>query len=109
MAIKAGDLDRVVRIERASVAVNAFGEDVLSWAELASVWAAYWPVSDGEKWRAGMVESRRIARFTIRYSAAVADVGGEDRLVHGGAVWSITGVKEIGRRRWLEITAEVTG
>ncbi len=102
----AGSLDRRVEIQRATLADNGL-EEVPSWAELTTVWANFWPVSDGEKWRAGVVEGREIARFTIRYSDDAADVTGADRLVFEGRAWGITGVKEIGRKRWLEITAEV--
>lgn len=99
-------MDRRVTLQRATTATNAFGEGVPTWAALATVWAKFQPVSDGEKWRAGMVEAREFARFTIRYSSTVASLSGKDRLLFEGAVWSITGVKEIGRRVDIEITAE---
>lgn len=105
----AGALDRRITLQQASTVKNDFGEDISTWGALPNgeVWASYWPVSDGEKWRAGMVESRQIARFTIRYSTAVSAIGGENRLQFEGGTWSITGVKEIGRREFLEITAEL--
>lgn len=100
-----GKMDRRIVIQRSTSTEDGFGGPVLTWATLATVWAQFWPVSDGEKWRAGMVESREIARFTIRYSSLVAGVTSRDRISFGGT-WGITGVKEIGRREYLEITAE---
>ncbi|TFL16428.1 phage head closure protein [Jannaschia formosa] len=104
--IWAGSLDRRITLQRATETTNDFGEKVPAWGLLATVWAGFKPVSDGEKWRAGMVEAREFARFTIRYSSTVADLSAKDRLLFDGDPWSITGVKELGRRQWLEITAE---
>ena len=103
---KPGKMDRRVTLERATTATNGFGESIPTWATLATVWASYAPVSDGEKWRAGLVEGREIARFQIRHSTTVADLSAKDRLTFEGNAWGITGVKELGRRVGLEITAE---
>lgn len=104
--LAAGALDRRIVLQRATTTVNAFGEEIPSWSAVATVWASFRPVSDGEKWRAGIVEAREIARFRIRFSADVSDLAATDRLTMDGDVWSITGVKELGRRGGLEITAE---
>lgn len=108
LKIGAGDLDRRITIQRASVVKNGFGESVETWSDLVSVWAQFRAVSDGEKWRAGLVESREIARFIVRWSTTLAGVTSKDRLTFDGRSWGITGIKEVGdRRRWLEITAEI--
>lgn len=106
--MRAGDLDRRVTLQRMTTATSDFSTEPRQsgWTALAVVWAAFRPVSDGEKWRAGMVEAREVARFTIRHSPDVSDLSGKDRLMFDGNAWGIMGVKELGRREWLEITAE---
>lgn len=102
--MRAGDLDRRVRLERATETRDAYNEPVLTWGVLAEVSAAYEPLSDGERFRASERASAAEARFRIRYSSLVADLSSRDRLVFEGAVHEIDRVKPIGRREGLEIT-----
>lgn len=84
--------------------------DVTSdWPTIATVAAAFDAVRDEEKLRAGIVEAREMARFTVRYSAGLSGLGANDRLIHSGAAWQITGVAETGRQQWLEIAAVKIG
>jgi len=105
----AGRLDRRIAIQRASFSTNALNEKVATWPTVATVWASAMPVSDGERLRTGETISDRMMRFQIRYSAAVADVDPRDRVLFDGRVYDISGVKEIGRREGLEITATARG
>jgi len=99
-------LDRKITIRVAVFEKNGVGEKKASgWSDLAKVWAGYTPISDDERVRAAAVEQKADARFTVRYSARLARIDGGHSLIHDGAEWQITGIKEIGRRRWLEITA----
>lgn len=111
-------LDRQITLKRgpdpsAPATLDDFGQpiqlptDTAAWPDIATVEAAFAPVSVDERWRAGMVEPVDMARFTIRYSAALGLVTGRDRVVDGnGIAWSITGAVEIGRSQWIEIAAE---
>lgn len=101
----AGRLDRRIVLRRATSTTDAFNEPVLSWATLATVSAKVEPVSDSEQWRAGETLSAKLTRFTIRYSTTVASVDPRDRIQYSGREWDIQGVKELGRRQFLEITA----
>ncbi|MEO3479419.1 head-tail adaptor protein [Phaeobacter sp. CAU 1743] len=107
--MKAGSaprLDRRIVILEASFAENEAGEEVATgWAEYAEGRAQYTPVSDGERMRAASVEQKTDARFVVRWSIKLAAVNGENRIRFDGADWQITGVKEIGRGLWIEITA----
>lgn len=107
--IGSGALDRKIEIQRATSATDGFGGLQKTWSKLVSAWAAFYPVSDGEKWRAGKVEATETARFTVRYNRVLAGVTGADRLLFDGKTWQIIGTKEIGRAMWIEITAEVFG
>lgn len=105
MGISAGRLDRRIVIERATYTQNAMGEQVPTWAPLATVWAEATPLSDGERIRAAEVSAEISMRFVIRWSPLVEDVNPKDRVSYDGRIWNLWGVKEIGRREGLELTA----
>lgn len=101
----AGPLDRRVTLRRATVTTNDFGEEVQSWADIGTVWAARAEVSNRERFAAQEIGAELVARYRIRWSQLVADVSPLDRIVAGGREHNITGVALIGRNEGLEITA----
>lgn len=105
----AGPLDRRITLERATVTFDDLGGAVETWSTLATVWAQVLPISDGERWRAAEVGAEVTTRFRIRWSTTVADVGPKDRIAYAGRVFNIAGVKELGRREGIEITATARG
>lgn len=103
-----GKLDRWIVIQRSTDTQDEYGSPVKVWSTLATLRAAYNPVSDGEKFAAGEVASTLSARFIVRYGAVWADVSSLDRLTFEGKTYDIVGAKEVtaeGRRRFIEITA----
>ena len=107
MALAAGKMDRRITLERFVTSADQFNEPVKAWGALATRWASYEPISDGERFRAGETAATASARFVIRHSTAVADLNPKDRLTFDGAAWQILHVKEIGRREGIEITCSV--
>ncbi len=106
--MQAADLDRRLQIQRqAEVRRNQFNEPVLDWALLGSFWARRRDVSDGERQASGTVDSFLMSRFVVRSNSVTRTVTPVDRIVHGGEIWNIKGVKEAdeGRFRFIEITA----
>jgi SPP1 family predicted phage head-tail adaptor len=101
----AGDLDRRVTIQRATVTKNTIGEDAQTWATLTTVWTNVMPIRDAERAENGLINAERASRFQIRWSHRVADVNPKDRLVFDGSTYEIWGVKELGRRVGIEISA----
>jgi SPP1 family predicted phage head-tail adaptor len=101
----AGLFDRRVTIRRATTTRDETNQPVEAWADLATVWANAKPVADGERLRAGETLGNKAYRFTIRYSTTVAAVDPLDRVVFDGRTYDVNGVKELGRREYLEITA----
>lgn len=99
-----GELNRRIEIERATTAHDGLAQ-VQTWSSLATVWAKVTPVSDAERWRSGSVGASVTHRFLIRYSSQVAGLNPKDRLQYDGRTYDISGVKEVGRREGLEITA----
>jgi head-tail adaptor len=103
--MQAGKMDRRVRLERAAVAHNGLEVAVTGWSALATVWAEKLEISDGERSRQVGVEASATTRFRVRWSSIVADLNPKDRAVCEGRTYDIVGVKELGRRVGLEITA----
>lgn len=105
MRIGAGQMDRRITLRRATYTQDAVGESIATWATLASVAAQFIPVSDGDMLRGDEVSADMLSRFRIRWSRVTSSVDPKDRLIFETREYQIHGVKEIGRRDFLEITA----
>ena len=98
-------LDRRVQFRRKALVSDGLGF-AESWANHgAPVFASREDISDGERWRAGEVAAHVTTRFVVRYSAFAADINPSDRLNLEGREYDIFGIKQIDRKRWIEITA----
>lgn len=114
----AGELDRRVTFRRhpaaPAAALDEFGQpvgiedDPGTWTEIAQAWAKVTPMRDAERLRAGQVEARSAAWFVVRWTADLAAVTARDVIEHAGVTWTIGGIKELGRRAFLEFTAELS-
>lgn len=103
--LRAGNLNRRLTLLRPTLAPNGFGESVETFAATATVWASYEPLSDAEQRRAAEVGATMTARFQIRLSSQVVDCDPTWRATCDGRSFDIVGVKEIGLREGLEISA----
>ena len=103
--VAAGDLDRRVQVRRKTLIDDGLQRSEV-WADHGSpIWARREDVSDGERSRAGVTDARLLTRFTVRHDAFAATLTPFDRVTEGGRVFEIVGIKEVGRRAFLEITA----
>jgi head-tail adaptor len=100
-----GRLDRRITVTQTGATNTGTG-----WTEttttLGTMWASRKDVSDGEKVAAGTVMGTVAARFVVRSSTVTRQIKPKDRLTEGGLVFEVIGIKEMGRRDYLEITAE---
>jgi head-tail adaptor len=98
-------LDRRVQFRRLALVSDGFGS-AESWANHGAAQpAAKKDISDGERWRAGEVQSHVTARFVVRSSEFTRGLTPADRLDCQGLSYDIAGIKELDRRGFLEITA----
>lgn len=103
--IDAGQLDRRVQFMRAASVDDGYSTTE-SWQNHGGrIWASRRDVSDGEKAASGTVFAELSARFRVRSTDFTRGIRPTDRLVEGGKQFQIIGIKEIGRRYLLEITA----
>jgi SPP1 family predicted phage head-tail adaptor len=103
--MRAGALDRLLTLRRRMVQADALGEEVETFADLATVRASKTDISDAEKVRAQQVGAEITTRFQIRWSANWSDLNPKDRVACELREYEVVGVKEIGRREGIEITA----
>ncbi|SOC21965.1 phage head completion protein [Rhodobacter maris] len=105
-------LDRRIQFRRAGITDTGFSAE-RRWTTAdpaaddfgAPIWASRRDVSDAERALAGWTEATVVSRFVVVATPFTLAIRPVDRLVAGGRVYEITGIKEIGARR-LEITAE---
>lgn len=101
----AGDLDRRVQFQRATETEGPYGA-VQTWANHGvAVWASRRDVSDGEKWNASEMQATLLSRFRVRWSSFTDGLKASDRFTCDGRTWEIVGLKQVGRREFVEITA----
>ena len=102
--MRAGKLDRLITIERAVETVAVSGAVSSTWTPVATVRAEIVNQSTAE-FLAGYGEGERAAIvFRIRFLAGITTA---DRLVFGAAHYNVRDIIEIGRRRGLELRAEI--
>lgn len=108
--MRPGNLDRLLTIERKTVTEDPFGGEVEDWQPLMQhISASVEEIPDGEVWRAGQVQATVTNRFQIRWSPAAATITPLDRVIYQGRTYDINRVKELQRRRGVEITAASRG
>jgi SPP1 family predicted phage head-tail adaptor len=103
--MEAGKLDRRLQFRRFTLSDDGFAQ-VEAWADYGpQVWAERRLVSDREQIAAAQVAARITARFVVRWSPLTGKITPKDRLICEGVEYDITGIKEIGRRVGVEISA----
>lgn len=111
---RAGQLQTRVRIEReVRGADDGFGNQVLTWSPLATVWARVWPARGRETVLQGRLQSRGLVEVIIRYTAALgigdSALNESDRVVvvESGQVLNVRWVgDEDHGKQWITIIAE---
>jgi SPP1 family predicted phage head-tail adaptor len=98
----AGSLDRRVTILRRTLTRNDYGEQVESFATLATVWAQKMDVTGREFVSAQRTLAEGTTRFRLRYRS---DLLHTDRLSHNSVVYDIQQISEFGRQEWTDVVA----
>lgn len=102
--MRAGRLDRRIRIETATITQDSHGGQVQTWALLAEVWAQVLPLRGRELFEAAQFQPGAEVKFVIRYRD---DFDERARIVFEGRNYDIAHIAELGRRRGREITAKI--
>lgn len=104
--MRAGNLNREIAIEKQTETVDEYGSLNSDWTAIGYFRAQLVEATTDEFMRGYGAASEHVVIFRIRYIPSVA-VG--DRVAYGCDDFTIKQVKEIGRRRGLELRCERTG
>ena len=85
-ALQAGDLNRRITVQRATLAANGFNEAIETWSTYAVLNAKKADATAGESYRAAEVGGELSARFTVRWSSLSAAIDVRDRILFAGQV-----------------------
>lgn len=118
--MRAGRLDIMIVIQRATVTQSPSGEPQESWTTLSQRWAMLEPITGEERFATEQLVARAQVAFTIRWSSVVDDVTPRDRIICPAAalasspsqpakntIYDIITVQPIGRNEGLKIFAAV--
>jgi SPP1 family predicted phage head-tail adaptor len=104
--MRAGKLDRTITIERAGETLDEYGVPSEGWAPVATVRAQLVQASTEEAIRAYGAATEVLTIFRTRFVEGVTPA---DRITYDGRPHNIVELKEIGRRRGLEIRTVARG
>ncbi|MCF6370974.1 phage head closure protein [Rhizobium halophilum] len=103
--MRAGKLDRTIIIERQTETVKPSGAVVIAWTEVATMRGEIVQQSATEFLTGyGEAENGTVI-FRIRYLPGITT---NDRVNFGGVIYDLKEIKELGRRRGLELRAVAT-
>lgn len=100
--MRAGQLDRVVRLERRGPDTRpSSGSVVQTWLTILTAFASRRDTLGSERVATGVEQTMTDAVFRIRWRP---DVTSATRLTCEGQAWDIMAAAELGRREWLDLT-----
>jgi SPP1 family predicted phage head-tail adaptor len=94
--MRAGELRHRVTIQRKVVTLNAFNEEIITWADVATVWASIETAPGGEFADLNAAGAALSHQITIRYLANLAPTM---QVVYGDRAFNIEVVQEDNRNR----------
>jgi len=101
--MQAGRLDQRVTIQSKSVTRDAYGAEVITWTDVATVWMEVQPLSGREYVAMRQAQSDVTTRFTARYRSGMTTAM---RLLWRATPYNITEIIDQGaEQRSLEILA----
>lgn len=101
--MRAGKLDRTITLQRSTQTVTAAGTPAVTWSDFANVRAELMAGSVAETGQPFGEADNVTQTFLIRYRA---DLSTKDRVLYAGRAFDLVGIREIGRRRALELQCE---
>lgn len=103
MITNSGKLDRRIVIEQVTETRDAYGGIVETWATFATMWAQVVPTNVNEIYNADALRAFKMTTFTVRWREGLDP---KMRIQFDGHAYRILGVKEVGRRDFIDILTE---
>jgi SPP1 family predicted phage head-tail adaptor len=96
--VRAGRLNQRITFQRRTESLDAYREDVGTWADLFTIAAGVEPVSGREFFSALQVQSNITTRVVCRYCSEISGVTVKDRIIHGSNTYDIAAILNVGSR-----------
>lgn len=96
--MRAGNLDRRIKLFRRDNTTDNYGEEIITWTEIAETWAEWQPLRASERWDAQQVVAEAAGKFRIRYRTGLTPLHAVE---WNGEQYDITGIEEIGRHQGI--------
>lgn len=104
--MRAGIMDRRITVQHYTTVDDGYGNEIPTWADLATVWASVQQESGREFIQASAITPERRVVFRIRWIDGITTT---HRVIYEGRQHDIHQVREIGRREGLELHTTATG
>ncbi len=107
MTIHAGQLKRLVEIDRQIITQNDTGEEIAEWEVVGDFWARIEPISGAEALRANLNLSELDTRITFRWSPVLDEMTSDWRIRYKTTIYDISSPpihKDMDRRE-IEVLA----
>lgn len=98
-----GKMDRQITIQRAVHSQGDYGDPIVTYTDVATVWANVYSGGGREFTAARQINAEVTVQFQIRY---MADLKRDMRIVYEGDYYDIDRIAEVGRRDRLDIFAK---
>ena len=87
--MRAGRLRHRITLQQPTRTQNSMGEPVVSWSDVATVWAAVEPIKGSERLAADQLQAELDTRIVIRWSSDVSAISAAWRCVFGSVIYNI--------------------
>jgi SPP1 family predicted phage head-tail adaptor len=104
--MRAGNLDRVIEIQRRSITPDLYGAIIDVWTTIARIRAQKLENTTDDREGARGSTTDTVITFRTRWLDGVTL---ENRIIYEGKLFQITRIKEVGRRVGLDIMCERVG
>jgi len=104
--MRAGKLDRTITIDRVTEEIDNYGNPTSTWTTIATLRAQLIQASTEEFMRDYGASSETAIVFRTRYLGGITLA---DRVTYDGNAHNLIEIKEIGRRRGLELRTRALG
>jgi SPP1 family predicted phage head-tail adaptor len=96
--------DSLIKVERATVTQDDYGEEIETWAQAFQEWARVFYGRGNERREAAADRSEMPITFSVLANINTRTITARDRIRYDGLIWNIEGVAPVTRGE-IEITA----
>lgn len=101
--MRTGRLDRRITLQYPSAVQNDYGEPVVTWVDIATVWAEKVENNGQERFTENQYLSKAERLFRVRWSETALQMTTLHRVVFDGRAHDVVHVQEISRRVGIEL------